>query len=101
MKEIFSKRLKSARTLAALSQDQLVEKMGKGVETVPVDVEDLSELVGLLGDYIVLSSSSDDEDNSPKSRFCMTFKIYFKMLSDCQVACFNHINQRLNVFTLR
>lgn len=28
MKEIFSKRLKSARTLAALSQDQLVEKMG-------------------------------------------------------------------------
>lgn len=28
MKEIFSKRLKSARILAALSQDQLVEKMG-------------------------------------------------------------------------
>jgi Zn-dependent peptidase ImmA (M78 family)/DNA-binding XRE family transcriptional regulator len=28
MKEIFSKRLKSARTLATLSQDQLVEKMG-------------------------------------------------------------------------
>lgn len=28
MKEIFSKRLKSARTLAAVSQDQLVEKMG-------------------------------------------------------------------------
>ena len=28
MKEIFGKRLKSARTLAALSQDQLVEKMG-------------------------------------------------------------------------
>ena len=28
MKEIFSKRLKSARTMAALSQDDLVEKMG-------------------------------------------------------------------------
>jgi Zn-dependent peptidase ImmA (M78 family)/DNA-binding XRE family transcriptional regulator len=28
MKEIFSKRLKNARTLAALSQDELVEKMG-------------------------------------------------------------------------
>lgn len=28
MKDIFSKRLKSARTLAALSQDQLIEKMG-------------------------------------------------------------------------
>ena len=27
MKEIFSKRLKSARVLASLSQDQLVEKM--------------------------------------------------------------------------
>lgn len=31
MKETFSKRLKSARTLAALSQDQLVEKMGNMV----------------------------------------------------------------------
>jgi len=28
MKEIFSKRLKSARSMAALSQDKLVEKMG-------------------------------------------------------------------------
>lgn len=51
---------------ASKIESRLVEKMGKGVETVPVDVEDLSELVGLLGDYIVLSSSSDDEDNSPK-----------------------------------
>jgi len=29
MKELFGKRLKSARTLAALSQDELVEKMGR------------------------------------------------------------------------
>lgn len=51
---------------ASKVESRLVEKMGKGVETVTVDVEDLSELVGLLGDYIVLSSNPGDEDNSPK-----------------------------------
>ncbi|PST98534.1 hypothetical protein C9J03_26220 [Photobacterium gaetbulicola] len=43
-------------------EGRLVEKMGKGAETVPVDVEDLSELVGLLGDYVTLTASPAVED---------------------------------------
>ncbi len=45
MKEIFSKRLKSARTLAALSQDQLVEKMGNIVSKNAISKYEKGEMM--------------------------------------------------------
>lgn len=45
MKEIFSKRLKSARTLAALSQDELVEKMGNIVSKNAISKYEKGEMM--------------------------------------------------------
>lgn len=57
MKEIFSKRLKSARTLAALSQDQLVEKMGNIVSKNAISKYEKGEMMADSTVLIALSKA--------------------------------------------
>ncbi len=57
MKEIFSKRLKSARMQAALSQDQLVEKMGNIVSKNAISKYEKGEMMADGGILLALSKA--------------------------------------------
>lgn len=59
MKEIFSKRLKSARTLAALSQDELVEKMGNIVSKNAISKYEKGEMMADGAILLALAKALD------------------------------------------
>ncbi len=102
MKEIFSKRLKSARTLAALSQDQLVEKMGNAVSKNAISKYEKGEMMADSTILLALSKALDVKPDYFFRPFTVEIeKVEFRKKQRLSVKDVNAIKQTVTDFVER
>jgi Zn-dependent peptidase ImmA (M78 family)/DNA-binding XRE family transcriptional regulator len=102
MKEIFSKRLKSARTLAALSQDQLVEKMGKIVSKNAVSKYEKGQMMADSTILLALSKALNVKPDYFFRPFTVEIKnVEFRKKQRLSVKKVNAIKQTVSDFVER
>lgn len=102
MKEIFSKRLKSARTLAALSQDELVEKMGNIVSKNAISKYEKGEMMADGHILLALSKALDVKPDYFFRPFTVEIeKVEFRKKQKLGVKEVNAIKQNVTDFVER
>ncbi len=102
MKEIFSKRLKSARVLASLSQDQLVEKMGNIVSKNAISKYEKGKMMADSTVLLALSKALDVKPDYFFRPFTVEIeKIEFRKKQKLSVKKINSIRQTVTDFVER
>lgn len=102
MKEIFSKRLKSARTLAALSQDQLVKKMGNVVSKNAISKYEKGQMMADSTILLALSKALDVKPDYFFRPFTVEIeKVEFRKKQRLSVKNVNAIKQTVTDFVER
>ncbi|MFA6651470.1 MAG: XRE family transcriptional regulator [Bacteroidales bacterium] len=102
MKEIFSKRLKIARTLAALSQDQLVEKMGNIVSKNAISKYEKCEMMADSNVLLALSKALNVKPDYFFRPFTVEIdKVEFRKKHKLSVKKVNAIKQNVTDFVER
>ncbi len=102
MKEIFSKRLKSARTLAALSQDELVEKMGNIVSKNAISKYEKGEMMADSTILLALSKALNVKPDYFFRPFTVAIeKVEFRKKQRLSVKDVNAIKQNVTDFVER
>jgi Zn-dependent peptidase ImmA (M78 family) len=97
MKEIFSKRLKSARTLAALSQDELVEKMGNIVSKNAISKYEKGEMMADGAILLALAKALDVKPDYFLRPFTVEIeKVEFRKKQKLAVKDVNSIKQTVS-----
>lgn len=97
MKDIFSKRLKSARTRAALSQDQLVEKMGNQVTKNAISKYEKGEMMANSTVLLALAKALDVKTDYFFRPFTVSIEnVEFRKKSKLQVKDVNAIRQKVS-----
>ena len=102
MKEIFSKRLKSARTLAVLSQDQLVEKIGNIVSKNAISKYEKGEMMADSAILLALSKALNVKPDYFFRPFTVEIeKVEFRKKQKLSVKKVNAIKQCVTDFVER
>ena len=102
MKEIFSKRLKSARVLASLSQDQLVEKMGNVVSKNAISKYEKGEMMADSTVLLALSKALNVKPDYFFRPFTVEIeKVEFRKKQRLSVKDVNAIKQTVTDFVER
>lgn len=102
MKEIFSKRLKSARTLAALSQDELVEKMGNIVSKNAISKYEKGQMMADSNILLALSKALNVKPDYFFRPFTVEIeKVEFRKKQRLTVKDVNAIKQNVTDFVER
>lgn len=102
MKEIFSRRLKSARVLASLSQDQLVEKMGNVVTKNAISKYEKGEMMADGAILIALSNALNVKPDYFFQPFTVEIeKVEFRKKQRLSAKKVNAIKQHVTDFIAR
>lgn len=102
MKEIFSKRLKSARTLAALSQDELVKKMGNIVSKNAISKYEKGQMMADSNILLALSKALNVKPDYFFRPFTLEIeKVEFRKKQRLAVKDVNAIKQTVTDFVER
>ena len=102
MKDIFSKRLKSARTRAALSQDQLVEKIGGIVSKNAISKYEKGEMMADSTVLLALAKALNVKADYFFRPYTVEIKnVEFRKKSKLQVKNINAIKQKVSDFLER